>query len=78
MAYTNESEASKDITPRDDAQAITPMDVKEDTSASLVQETYVSPFECLLPRPLEPVGVPSLYFFPVMAQNVMSTMMSNS
>lgn len=45
VAYANGSEASKNITPRGDAQAVTPMDAEEDKATLLVPETIVSPFE---------------------------------
>lgn len=49
----------------------------EDKTTLLVPKMDVSSFESLIPRPLEPVGVLSLYLFPDVAQHVMSTMMSN-
>lgn len=49
------------------------MDAEEDTGALLVLETDVSAFEGLIPKPLETMAVFSLYFFPAMAQHVMST-----
>lgn len=74
--YTEVSEASKDIKHGNDAQAMTLMRAKEDVAALFVPKTYISPFEGLSPKSLETVGAPSLYFFPVAAQNVMSTMLS--
>lgn len=61
MTYTNRLEASKDITPRDDAQSVT-------------LEKDVSPFEGFIPRRLEAVGAPLHYFFLAMVQHVMLTM----
>lgn len=47
-----------------DAQAITRMDAKEGMASLLVFEIDISAFKGLTPRPLKPMGAPSLYFLP--------------
>lgn len=42
-----------------------------DTTTLLVPEANVSPLESLVPRPLELIGTPSLYFFPGVAKHIM-------
>lgn len=51
-------------------------DVAEDMTTLLVSEANVSPFEGLVSRPSEPIGAPSLYFFPGMGQHIMSNLMA--
>lgn len=77
LTYTDRSEAFKDITVEDDAKAVTPKDVEEDAAALLMLEIEVSPFKGLIPKTLELVAAPSLYFFLTMVQYLMSTMVSN-
>lgn len=36
-----------------------------------------SPFEGLIPRPSEPIGVPSLFYSPSVAQHIISTLILN-
>lgn len=60
-----------------DAQAITPKDVAEDMTTLLVPEGDMSTSKGLTPRPPEPMGAPSLFFFPCAAHHVISTMFSN-
>lgn len=57
-----------------DAQAATLKEVTKDKTGLVVPKTDISLFEGLIPRLLEPVGLPSLYFFPGVTQHVISTM----
>lgn len=69
--------SSRDIALGGDSQVAASIDVVEETIALLVPEADISPFEGLVPRHSEPIGAPSLYCFPGMAQYIMSTMLSN-
>lgn len=64
----------KDITPGVDAKVVPSVDVAEDTTTLLVSEANVSPFKSLVSIPSEPIGAPSLYFFPGIGQHIMSNL----
>lgn len=49
-----------------------------DVTASMLKgDLDTSPFEGLLARPEEPVGVPSLFYSPVMAQLIISQLLTS-
>lgn len=60
-----------------DAQVVISKDVREDMAILYVPDAYISSFEDLIPRNPKPRGAPSRYYFPAVAQHVISTMLSN-
>lgn len=46
---------------------------EEDAVSFLILDIDLCPCECLIPRPLKPVGAPSLYFYSTVVQRVIST-----
>lgn len=73
-SHADESKASRDVMLGGDSQAVSTKDVAQDMTTLLPKSGYFSFFEGLIPRPLEPMGVPSLY--PLVARHVISTMLS--
>lgn len=55
-----------------DAKVAASPDVAEDMTVLLVPEADVSPFESLIPKYSEPIGVPSFHFFLDVSQQIMS------
>lgn len=76
-SHVDGSKASGAVGYEGNVQVFASKDVFEDIIALLVPEADISSFEHLIPRLSKPIGVSSLYFFPVVAQHVMLTLLSN-
>lgn len=68
------NEASQSMVPMAIIEIPPPSDV---TASMLKGDLDTSPFEGLLARPEEPVGVPSLFYSPVMAQLIISQLLTS-